>query len=534
MSQAFDYVIVGAGAAGCVLAYRLTQNPKTRVLLLEAGGRDLSPWIRIPAGFTRTLTDGGLNWGYQTAPEAGTGDRRIWYPRGKTLGGSSSINGHLYVRGQRHDYDHWAQLGNRGWSYADVLPYFKRAESRAGGDPAYRGGSGPLQVQDPRDPPELLHLMVDAVQQTGVRKNPDYNGPEQEGTGLFQTLMKDGRRWSAADAYLRPALSRPNLTVLMRALAEEVLFEGRRAVGVAYCRHGRRHEARAGREVILAGGAVNSPQLLQLSGIGPPELLQRLGIQVRHALPGVGGNLRDHFIVRVGVRAKGIRTVNERAHGLPLAWEIAKYVLFKKGILTMAPGQGYAFTRSRPELEAPDLQFAFAPATYADVKLGAAAVEREPGMTCGGFPQRPESQGTVEIAAADPTQPPLIRPNYLADEIDRRCTVAAGRQARAFLAAPVLQPYYGHETTPGEEVRSDDEWLDYARRTGNTVYHPIGTCRMGADPMAVVDDRLRVRGFEGLRVIDASVMPTMPSGNTYAPANMVAEKGADLVLDAAR
>jgi choline dehydrogenase len=532
-AESFDYVIVGAGAAGCVLANRLSANPKHRVLVLEAGGPDTSPWIRIPAGFTKTLVDPKVNWCYQTTPDEGTANRSIWYPRGKTLGGSSSINGHLYVRGQRHDYDHWAQLGNRGWGYGDVLPFFRKAETREGGDPEFRGTDGPLQIQDPRDPAELLHLMVDAVQQCGVPKNPDYNGWDQEGCGLYQNMMKHGRRWSAADAYLKPAMARPNLKVVTHALAEQVLLEGRRAIGVAYRRAGKREVAQARVEVILAGGAVNSPQLLQLSGVGPAELLRRHGIEVCHALPGVGRNLRDHIIARISVRAKGIRTINERAHGLPLALEIAKYFLFRKGILTMAPGQGYAFTRSRPELEAPDLQFAFAPATYADVKMGAAAVEREPGMTCGGFQLRPESQGTLEIVSADPAMPPSIRPNYLADEIDRRSAIAAGRQARAFLKAPVLKPYYEHETVPGPAVESDDEWLDYVRQNGGTTYHPIGSCKMGQDEMAVVDHELRVRGLERLRVVDASIMPTMSSGNTYAPTNMIAEKGADLVLRAA-
>ncbi len=531
MAEAYDYIIVGAGAAGCVLADRLTGDPKNRVLVLEAGGNDGNLWIRVPAGVTRTLRNPAVSWCYETANEAQLNGRRLFYPQGKTLGGSSSINGHLYVRGQPGDYDHWARLGNRGWSYQDVLPHFKRAETRRGGDPAIRGDDGPLQIQDQRDTHPLVHAFVEAAVAMGLPRNPDYNSGTQEGAGFYQQMMREGRRWSAADAYLKPALRRPNLRLVTRALAERVVLNGRRAVGVVYCRHGREFEARAGREVILCGGAINSPQLLQLSGIGPGDVLRAAGVEVAHELAGVGRNLRDHYIARVQARVQGIATVNELARGPALLGQILRYAVARRGILSMSPGQGHAFARSRPELDRPDLQLIFAPASHGDPRLGAAGLEREPGMTCGALQLRPESQGVCEILSADPTQPPVIRPNYLAEEGDRRVLVAGLAIARRITRTPPLAHYVASEVLPGDEVECEDAWLDFARATGASLHHPIGTCRMGPDPLAVVDERLRVHGLAGLRVIDASVMPTMPSGNTYAPTNMIAEKGASMLLD---
>jgi choline dehydrogenase len=525
-----DYVIVGAGAAGCVLASRLSASGRERVLVLEAGGADRHLAIRVPAGFRYTIGHPRLNWGYKTAPGTHIGARVIDFPRGRVLGGSSSINGHLFVRGQAADYDHWAQLGCRGWSWDDVLPHFMRAETRPGGDPAARGGAGPLIISDQREPHPLCQAFFDAAATLGLAPNPDYNAGEQEGTGLYQQMMRSGRRWSAADAYLRPALGRPNLALITGALVEGIALQGRRATGVRYRLGDSGRTALARRAVILAGGAINSPQLLQLSGIGDGAQLQALGVPVVHHLPGVGQNLRDHYAVRMAWRVAGVATLNERSRGLRLAGELLKYALLRRGLLAMSPGHGAAFLRTRPELATPDVQFFFSPASYEGGQSGRAPLERQPGMTLGCTQLRPESRGWVRACSPDPREPPEIQPNYLADEIDRAALLGAMRWARRVAAAPPLAGFVVTEAFPGPAAASDADLLDHACRTGGTIYHPIGSCRMGADPQAVVDPALKVNGIEGLRVIDASVMPTMPSGNTYAPTIMVAEKGAALII----
>ena len=524
-----DYAIVGAGAAGCVLANRLSASGRQQVAVLEAGGPDRDIFIKIPAGFTRTVNNPALNWGYETAPGPHIGGRRIVYPRGRVLGGSSSINGHLYVRGQAYDYDTWAQLGCRGWSWTDVLPYFKRAESRAGGDPATRGQDGPLIVEDQRDPHPLSHLFQDAAERCGLPRNPDYNSGDQEGTCIYQQMMKNGRRWSAADAFLRPALARPNLRLVMHALAERVELRDRRAVGVRYRVGDRVKLLRVRREVVLAGGSINSAQLLQLSGIGDADWLRPLGIAVAHELKGVGRNLRDHYAARVSVRVKGIGSLNERSHGLALGWEVLRYLVQRKGLLTAAPGHAAAFWRSRPELAVPDVQMLFAPASYPAGRVGTASLEREPGMTCGGYQERPESRGHVKLLSADPRQAPEIQPNYLADPLDRQVMLALLKFARQLFAMAPLAQHVAHETFPGPAVASDEDLLAHAKATGSTTFHPVGTCKMGSDPEAVVDAKLKLIGMEGLRVADASVMPTMVSGNTYAAVVMIAEKAAEAI-----
>lgn len=525
-----DYVVVGAGAAGCVLADRLSASGRHRVVVLEAGGPDRRLLIKLPAGFSKTIDDPTLNWGYRTAPGPAIGDRVIDFPRGKVIGGSSSINGHLYVRGQGADYDQWAQLGCRGWSYDDVLPYFMRAETRPEGNPSQRGNSGPLWVSDQREPHPLCQAFFEAAAVLGLPSNPDYNSGDQEGTGLYQQLIRSGRRWSAADAYLRPAMRRANVQVVNRALVERISFEDRRATGVVYRKDGRSHRIVAHGEVLLAGGAINSPQLLQLSGIGPGDHLRGLDIEVIHHLPGVGANLRDHYAARLAWRVTGARTLNERARGLALLGEMFRYALTRRGLLAMSPAHAGAFARTRPELATPDMQYFFTPASYEGGRSGRAPLERQPGMSCGCSQLRPESRGWVAAISPDPKAPPEIQPNYLADSIDQTTLVAGMRLARRILAASPLARFVAEETFPGAGARTDEDLLDHARRTGSTIYHPIGSCRMGIDPSAVVDTRLRVVGIQGLRVIDASIMPTMPSGNTYAATNMVAEKGADLVL----
>ena len=530
----FDYVIVGAGSAGCILANRLTEDPNVRVCLLEAGGYDWNPFIHIPAGFMKTFYDASVNWKYEMEEGDWTGGRRIFAPRGKTLGGSSSINGHVYNRGQRFDFDTWAQFGNRGWGYADVLPYFRRTEKRVGdGDDTYRGRDGAVTVTDLEWRHPLCEAFIEGCVQNGIPRNPDYNGAKQEGVSYVQRTIKNGRRVSTAGAYLRPAMKRPNLQVIMKAHATGIIVEEGRATGIRF-RHGgakgQDKKVMAGREVILSGGTYNSPQLLQLSGIGPGEVLQSQGIEVRHALQGVGENLRDHYAPRLVARVKNSSTINEKTRGLSLAWEVAKWVTRRKGLLTLNPTLVYCFWHSGEAADTSDIQMTFTPASYNEGVQG--QLEPQPGMTVAAWQQRPESKGFVRIRSSSPFEQPTIQPNYLAEEHDRRVLLAGLKLARKLLASDPLKPYYDKESVPGPDVQTDDELLAVAQRYGTTTFHPMGTCKMGSanDPMAVVDDQLRVRGIDSLRVIDASIMPTMLSANLNAATMMIGEKGADLVL----
>lgn len=526
----FDYVIVGAGAAGCVLANRLSESGRNTVAVIEAGGKDNHIWIKIPAGFNKTVYDDKLNWGYETAPGPHIDNRRIKFPRGKVLGGSGSINGHLYVRGQAADYDMWAQLGCRGWSWTDVLPYFKRAESRIGGDDAVRGRSGPLRIEDQHDPHPLSDAFMAANEALGLRRTPDYNGGDQEGTLLYQQMMHNGRRWSPVDAYLRPALGRQNLEVVTRTLVETVDLEGRRAVGVTCRQNGQRRQIRARRDVILSGGAINTPQLLQISGIGNPEDLGTIGVAVKHALPGVGRNFRDHYAVRVSALVKGAGSLNERSRGLRLVGEVFRYALTRKGLLASSPSHAGGYLKTRPGLETPDMQLYFAPASYGAGRYGTTVLDTVPGMTLGASQLRPESTGHVKALSSDPTAKPEIQPNYLAVQTDRDALLAAMKYLRRLLATAPLSHHVIEENFPGPAVQTDEQWMAHARATGSTTYHPVGTAKLGTDPMAVVDPlSMKVIGLEGLRVADASCMPRMVSGNTYAATNMIAEKAADLI-----
>ncbi len=533
----FDYVIVGAGSAGSVLASRLSEDPNVTVCVLEAGPSDWHPFIHIPAGFMYTLVNPRVNWLYTSEPSEWTGGRRIAAPRGKTLGGSSSINGHIYNRGQRLDFDGWAQRGNHGWGYADVLPYFRRTEQRIADNPAaiddtFRGHEGGLPITDLdwRDP--LCEAFIEGAVQMGIPRNRDYNGTMQAGVSYVQRIIRNGRRVSAARGYLHPAMKRPNLTVRTHAQATEIVLEGKRATGVRYRkggRNGKQMEVRANKEVILCGGTVNSPQLLQVSGIGPAPLLQSLGITVKHALPGVGENLRDHYAPRFVARVKNAMSINERSRGLRLVGEVLKYVTQRKGLLTLNPTLIYVFWKSDERVDNYDLQLTFTPASY---KEGVqSTLDDFPGMTIASWQQRPDSTGYVRARSADPFEAPFIQPNYLAAESDRRVLLAGMKLARRLLGSQPLSKYYDREEFPGTEKQSDDDLLTAAKQRGTTTFHLMGSCRMApdTDPTAVVDDQLRVRGLEGLRVVDASVMPTMPSANLNASVLMIAEKASDMI-----
>jgi choline dehydrogenase len=528
--QEFDYIIVGAGAAGCVLANRLSEDGRNSVAVIEAGGKDNHIWIKVPAGFNKTVYNEKLNWGYETAPGPFIDGRRIKFPRGKVLGGSGSINGHLYVRGQAADYDTWAQLGCRGWSWDDMLPYFKRAETRSGGSDEVRGRAGPLVIEDQRDPHVLSSAYMAANEALGLKRTPDYNCGDQEGTLLYQNMMRNGRRWSPVDAYLKPAMKRSNVRVITRALVERVDLEGKRAIGITYRHNGQSHTIKARRDVILAGGAINTPQLLQISGIGHPDDLAAIGMPVKHALPGVGHNVRDHYAIRVSALVKGAGSLNEKSRGLRLVGEVLRYAISRKGLLTTAPSHAGGYFKTRPGLATPDMQLYFAPASYGGGRYGTTALDTVPGMTLGAAQLRPESTGHVKALSADPEAKPEIQPNYLADQIDRDSLLAAMKYLRKLLATPPLADYVIRENFPGPDVQTDEQWMAHARATGSTTYHPVGTCKLGTDPRAVVDpSSMRVLGLQGLRVADASCMPTMVSGNTYAATNAIAEKGADLI-----
>jgi choline dehydrogenase len=528
----FDYVIVGAGSAGCVLANRLTADGKHSVLLLEAGPKDTNIWIHVPIGYGKLFKEKTVNWMYQTEPEPGLNGRQVFQPRGKVLGGSSSINGLLYVRGQHEDYDRWRQRGNVGWGYDDVLPYFKKAESQQRGADDYHGTGGPLSVSDWRHEDPLSEAFVKAAVESGIPFNPDFNGATQEGAGFFQTTTRSGRRASSAFSYLRPAKGRANLSVETSALAQRILFEGRKAKAVEYKQNGNLRTARARKEVLVSGGAYNSPQLLQLSGVGPAELLKSHGINVMLDSPGVGNDLQDHMQVRIVTRCAKSITLNDIVnHPVRRVMAGARYALSRSGPLTVAAGTSGAFFKTNPRLATPDIQIHFIP--FSTDKMGE-KLHPFSGFTATVCQLRPESRGSLKIRSADPAAPPEIRINYLATETDRAAFIDGIRILRKILAAPALEAYSAGEVYPGSDKTSDEDLLDFCRKTGSTVYHPTSTCRMGNDPLAVVDQRLRVRGIEGLRVVDASVMPDLMSGNTNAPTIMIAEKASDMILEDAR
>ena len=520
-TNSYDYIVVGAGSAGCVLAARLTEDPHTRVLLLEAGGRDSAKEVHIPAAFSK-LYKTKVDWNYSTEPEPHLNNRKLYWPRGKMLGGSSSMNAMIFIRGNRLDYDHWASLGNRGWAFDDVLPYFKKSQMQQRGASEFHGASGPLHTSDLRWVNPLTRAFLAAAEELGIASNPDFNAAAQDGAGLYQVTQKDGRRHSVTDAYLNPARTRKNLSIVTNAHAARVILEGQRATGVEYVRDGAKAEAHAEREVILAGGSINSPQLLLLSGIGPADEINRVGIRAIHDLPGVGKNLQDHPMVSVGyLCTKPVSMAT--AESLP---NLLRYLLFKSGPLVSNVAEAGIFARTRDGLEVPDLQLLFGPAYYVNHGLNP---RKEHCFGFGPTLVTPESRGSISLKSTNPLEAPAIRANYLSTDADMRVIVEGVKLSRRLAHANSFSDYRGGELHPGSNVQSDRDIVEFIRAEAQTLYHPVGTCKMGNDAMAVVDDRLRVRGIDHLRVVDASVMPRIIAGNTNAPTIMIAEKAADMI-----
>ncbi len=527
----FDYIIVGAGSAGCVLAERLTASGRHSVLLLEAGGADRNVWIHIPLGYGKLFSDARFNWMYKSEPEAELNNRNVIQPRGKVLGGSSSINGLLYVRGQAEDFDHWRQHGNTGWGFDDVLPFFRTAEDQQRGADHLHGKGGPLAVSDVAPHP-LCEAFIAAAQQAGFPRNDDFNGAKQEGAGYYQLTARNGRRCSTARGYLKPARSRTNLTVASGALASRILFEGRRAVGVEYRQGGELRTSRANGEVIVAGGAFNSPQLLQLSGLGPAPLLRSFGIDVVADMPGVGEDLQDHFQVRFNYRCTDPITINDAMASLRGKVTAGlQYALYRQGPLSIGAGYAGGFFKTDPSLPSPDVQIHF-------ILFSADAVGQKlhtfPGFLASVCQLRPQSRGHVRIKSTDPAEPPAIQPRYLSAPADRDVILEGMKLTRRIMAKPPIARYIAEELNPGAQCQSDADLMAFAREKGTTVFHPTSTCRMGPDSKSVVDERLRVRGVDGLRVVDGSIMPTVVSGNTNAAVIMIAEKGAAMILNDAQ
>lgn len=528
--QTYDYIVIGAGSAGAVVANRLSADPRNRVLLLEAGPAS-HHWSPIPLGYAKLLHNPAVNWCYTSEPEATTNGRRLPVPRGRMLGGSSSINGCAFVRGQAQDFDTWAQMGNRGWSFRDVLPFFKRMETYEGdGDDALRGRDGPLRITNPEPTLPLYQALIDAAGEVGIAPAKDYNGAGQDGIAMSQATIANGRRQSTAHCYLDPVRKRANLTIETDALARALMLDGTRCTGMRYTVGETNREALAAHEVIVSAGSINSPQLLELSGIGQPDRLRDLGITVNHALPGVGENLRDHFAPRTRwtIGTKGA-TFNDRGRGLGLFHQALRYAILRDGMLGMVAAPIRAFVRSREGLDAPDLLLGWVPMLYEP----GPKLSKQSGMTCYAHPMRPESKGHIHITSADPTTPPAIHFNFLSEAIDAELSIRAIRIARSIMTAPAMADLQVAELAPGAEQTSDEEILAWAKEAAETTYHPVGTCKMGADTMAVVDDQLRVHGIAGLRIADASIMPTLTSGNTNAPTIMIGEKAADIILQSA-
>ena len=530
--QSYDFIVVGGGSAGCVLANRLSESGHHRVLLLEAGPRS-HPLERVPISYSKFIDNPAVNWCFMSKPEESTAGRPIPVPRGRMLGGSSAINGLVYTRGQALDYDTWAQMGNRGWSYDEVLPIFKRMEAFDGGEDAFRGRNGPLRLTEAYDESALYDAWFAAGEEVGLPRNPDYNGASQEGICRTQTTIHDGWRMSTSRCYIDPARGRANLHIQCDAHVESLLLEEKRCTGLRYRIGDESRQVRARCEVVLCAGSINSPQILELSGIGRPEVLQAQGVGVQHALPGVGENLRDHYVPRLrwNITQRGV-TFNDRARGFGLAWQILRYAVTRRGFLALPSSPILVFLRTRAELEAPDVQLHFIPFAIENFKKRRLA--KEPGITIAMCQLRPESKGSIHITSPDPVTAPEITFNFLSAALDRETLVAGVREARRIVEAKAMDDFRGAEVSPGSHVQSDDAILNYIRTTAQTAYHPVGTCKMGMDEMAVVDPELKVCGIEGLRVADGSIMPTLMSGNTNGPIIMIGEKASDMIVAAWR
>lgn len=533
MVENFDYIVVGAGSAGCVMAARLSENPANRVLLLEAGPPDNSLWLHLPIGYGKTMWSQKYNWCFYTDPDPNMNGRRIYWPRGKTLGGSSAINGLIYIRGQKEDYDAWEQQGNPGWAYKDILKYFIKSEKNQRGASEYHGGDGPLKVSDIPLKDELVEAFISGAQENGVPRTNDFNGATQEGAGYYQLTTWKGWRCSTATGYLKPVRNRSNLVVQSLAQATGIVFEGTRAVGVNYVQQGQQKTARIGSvhgEVLLCAGAIHSPQLLQLSGVGPRNLLEKHGIPLVADVPGVGENLQDHLQIRLSYECTKPITINDQLNSLLGRMKIGlQWLLYRQGPLAIGINKGGCFMKALPEeTQTPDIQFHVATLS-ADMAGG--KVHSYSGFTLSICQLRPESRGYIRIKSTDPTEPPEMQPNYLSTDLDRRTVIAGIKAARRIAQSQTMGPYVKREVKPGPDQQTDEQLLEFARDYGATIFHPSGTCKMGpdSDPMAVLDHRLRVRGVQGLRVIDASAMPTLVSGNTNAPVVMMAEKASEMI-----
>ena len=525
--EKFDYIIVGSGSSGSVIANRLSEINNINICVLEAGGTNQHPFIKMPAGFIKTINDKRFNWCFKTEASQGVNNREIFFPRGKGFGGSSSINGHLYVRGQPDDYNQWAQLGNLGWGYDDILPYFKKSEYRADGNDEYRGKDGPLFVTDIVEKHPICEEFIKGSKELGIALQQDYNSGNQEGIFYYQRTIKNGMRFSASDAFLKPALKRKNLEIHSNTMVLNIIFENKKAIGLVCKKNNKIFKIFAEKEIILCAGAIGTPHLLQVSGVGNPEHLKNIGVSVVHENKNIGEGLQDHYAVRVSNSINKPVSLNERARGYKLALEIMKWFILKKGLISYSPAHVGAFLKSSPEIDLPDLQFVFTPASYTEGMIG--KLQNTPGITCGVWQSRPHSRGYVKAISNDINAPPLIQPNYLKEQIDQDLMIEGVKRCRALLKTSNINEISLRENLPGKDIKTDKEILDYIRNNGGTVYHAIGSCRMGIDNNAVVNSELKVNGIQNLRIADASIMPTMPSGNTNAATMMVAEKASDLI-----
>jgi choline dehydrogenase len=525
--EKFDYIIVGSGSSGSVIANRLSEINNINICVLEAGGTNQHPFIKMPAGFIKTINDKRFNWCFKTEASQGVNNREIFFPRGKGFGGSSSINGHLYVRGQPDDYNQWAQLGNLGWGYDDILPYFKKSEYRADGNDEYRGKDGPLFVTDIVEKHPICEEFIKGSKELGIALQQDYNSGNQEGIFYYQRTIKNGMRFSASDAFLKPALKRKNVEIHSNTMVLNIIFENKKAIGLVCKKNNKIFKIFAEKEIILCAGAIGTPHLLQVSGVGNPEHLKNIGVSVVHENKNIGEGLQDHYAVRVSNSINKPVSLNERARGYKLALEIMKWFILKKGLISYSPAHVGAFLKSSPEIDLPDLQFVFTPASYTEGMIG--KLQNTPGITCGVWQSRPHSRGYVKAISNDINAPPLIQPNYLKEQIDQDLMIEGVKRCRALLKTSNINEISLRENLPGKDIKTDKEILDYIRNNGGTVYHAIGSCRMGIDNNAVVNSELKVNGIQSLRIADASIMPTMPSGNTNAATMMIAEKASDLI-----